>query len=124
MSVDGASVKEAIVTEYKTGVVHRLQSWEQPAVGSIDVTYQTYAHRAMPALLLQDIKIINPTSQDTLVDIEQMGLGDWLGATTETVKLQHGEGEHEYTIIKGFVEVPDSSISFLLRSDAESARPA
>ncbi|XP_066957727.1 uncharacterized protein KIAA2013 homolog isoform X1 [Macrobrachium rosenbergii] len=108
MSVDGASVKEAIVTEYKTGVVHRLQSWEQPGVGSIDVTYQTYAHRAMPALLLQDIKIINPTSQDTLVDIEQMGLGDWLGATTETVKLQHGEGDHEYTIIKGFVEVPDS----------------
>ena len=53
----GASVKEAIVTEYKTGVVHRLQAWEQPNIGSIDITYQTYAHRAMPSLLFQDIKV-------------------------------------------------------------------
>lgn len=109
VSVDGAAVKEAIVTEYTTGVVHRIQSWEQPGVGSLDVTYQTFAHRSMPALLLQDIKVINPTGQDAIVDLEQMGLGDWSAATTETVKLQHGEGEHEYMVIKGSIDVPDSS---------------
>lgn len=109
VSVDGAAVKEAIVTEYTAGVVHRIQSWEQPNVGPLDVTYQTYAHRVMPALLLQDIKVINPTAQDAIVDLEQMGLGDWPSATTETVKLQHGEGEHEYTIIKGSIDIPDST---------------
>lgn len=51
------SVKEAIVTEYTTGTVHRLQSWDQPGIGPLDVTYKLYAHRTMPSLLLQDIKV-------------------------------------------------------------------
>nr|XP_027211803.1 uncharacterized protein KIAA2013 homolog isoform X2 [Penaeus vannamei] len=108
VSVDGMSVKEAIVTEYTTGTVHRLQSWDQPGIGPLDVTYKLYAHRTMPSLLLQDIKITNPTDQDAIVDVEQMGLGDWPSAATESIKLQHGEGEHEYVVISGSVDVPDS----------------
>ncbi|KAG7161368.1 hypothetical protein Hamer_G014003 [Homarus americanus] len=110
VSVDGMTVKEAVVTEYTTGVVHRIQSWDQPGIGPLDVTYQTYAHRSIPSLLLQDIKVINPTDQDALVDVEQMGLGDWPTATTETLKLHHGEGEHEYIVISGSIELPNSNV--------------
>lgn len=109
VSLDGMIVKEALVTDYTTGLVHRIQSWDQPGIGPLDVTYQTYAHRSMPALLLQDIKVINPTDQDAIVDVEQIGLGDWPMATTETIKLQHGEGEHEYVMISGSIDLPNSS---------------
>nr|XP_045598332.1 uncharacterized protein KIAA2013 homolog isoform X1 [Procambarus clarkii]XP_045598333.1 uncharacterized protein KIAA2013 homolog isoform X1 [Procambarus clarkii] len=109
VSLDGMTVKEAIVTEYTTGIVHRIQSWDQPGIGPLDITYQTYAHRSMPSLLFQDIKVFNPTDQDAIVDVEQMGLGDWPTATTETIKLQHGEGEHEYLVVSGSVELPNSN---------------
>ncbi|KAK3873255.1 hypothetical protein Pcinc_021727 [Petrolisthes cinctipes] len=110
VSLDGMLLKEALVTEYMSGVVHRVQAWEQSngIGGALDVLYQIYAHRTMPSLLLQDIKVINPTDRDVIVEVEQMGLGDWPEATTNTIKLHHGEGEHEYTTVTGFVEVPDA----------------
>merc|ERR1712106_975476 len=87
ISLDGATVKEAQVTEYTTGLIHRLQSWEQPGLGSsIDITYQVYAHRAIPSLLMQDIRVVNPSDKDIIVEVEQMGLGDWSTATSETIK--------------------------------------
>lgn len=109
VSLDGQQVQEALVTEYRTGIVHRLQSWEQQSGAALDVVYQTYAHRSHPALLLQDIKVINPSEEDALVDVEQMGLGDWPSASTETIKLVHGEGEHQYTVVTGAVELPKSN---------------
>ena len=53
----GQEVREALVTEYKTGIVHRIQSWQQPDGAALDAVYQTYAHRSLPSLLLQDIKV-------------------------------------------------------------------
>lgn len=32
------------------------------------------------------IQVINPTDQDAIVDVEQMGLGDWPDATTQIFK--------------------------------------
>ncbi|KAK8389936.1 hypothetical protein O3P69_012861 [Scylla paramamosain] len=93
VSLDGQESHEALVTEYRT----------------LDVMYQTYAHRSLPSLLLQDIKVVNPSDQDTLVEVEQMGLGDWPSATTSTIKLVHGEGEHQYTLVTGAVDVPKTN---------------
>lgn len=109
VSLDGQEVREALVTEYRTGIVHRIQSWQQLGGASLDVMYQTYAHRSMPSLLLQDIKVVNPSEQDVLVEVEQMGLGDWSSATTNTIKLVHGEGEHQYTVVTGAVDVPKTN---------------
>ncbi|CAL4151749.1 unnamed protein product, partial [Meganyctiphanes norvegica] len=106
VSVDGYTLKEAQMTEFTTGLVHRLQSWEQPGLGSsIDISYQTYAHRAIPSLLMQDIRVVNPSDKDIIVEVEQMGLGDWPTATSENIKINHGEGEHEYRVISGSIEV-------------------
>lgn len=109
VSLDGQEVHEALVTEYRNGIVHRLQAWKQPGGAALDVMYQIYAHRSLPSLLLQDIKVVNPSDQDTLVDVEQMGLGDWPSAATNTIKLVHGEGEHQYTVVTGAVEVPKTN---------------
>ncbi|XP_063851552.1 uncharacterized protein KIAA2013 homolog isoform X2 [Scylla paramamosain] len=109
VSLDGQESHEALVTEYRSGIVHRLQSWKQPGGAALDVMYQTYAHRSLPSLLLQDIKVVNPSDQDTLVEVEQMGLGDWPSATTSTIKLVHGEGEHQYTLVTGAVDVPKTN---------------
>ena len=45
------------MTDYRSGIVHRIQSWKQANGAALDVMYQVYAHRALPSLLLQDIKV-------------------------------------------------------------------
>ncbi|XP_076068171.1 uncharacterized protein KIAA2013 homolog isoform X2 [Oratosquilla oratoria] len=104
ISIDGMNVKEAIVTEYTSGIIYRIQSWDRPGVRPIDITYQYYAHRTLPNLLLQDIKVINPTEDNIIVDVDHMGLGDWPSANADVIKLQHGDGEHEYTVVTGNID--------------------
>ena len=55
----GGVLREAKVTDYFSGLVHGLQSWQVAwgGGGAIDVTQVTYAHRPMPSLLFQDIKV-------------------------------------------------------------------
>ncbi|MPC70799.1 hypothetical protein E2C01_065058 [Portunus trituberculatus] len=54
-------------------------------------------------------QVVNPSEQDALVEVEQMGLGDWPSAATNTIKLVHGEGEHQYTVVTGAVDVPKTN---------------
>ncbi|PSN55816.1 hypothetical protein C0J52_02479 [Blattella germanica] len=49
---------EAIVVHYLSGVVHRFQCYSS----GLYITYQYYAHRTLPAIFTQDIKIIQPRS--------------------------------------------------------------
>lgn len=41
--------------------------------GDISVSRQIYAHRAIPEVLVQEIKVINPTGKDQSFRLERLG---------------------------------------------------
>lgn len=74
--------REATVVEYLSGVVHRFQCFSE----GYFVSYQYYAHRTMPSVLVQEIQITNTKNQ--LVDVELVvpRISDWPTAVTRSVK--------------------------------------
>nr|CAD7265347.1 unnamed protein product [Timema shepardi] len=72
------------------------------------VSYQYYAHRKLPSVLVQSIKITNPTDETISMDLGQMRLSKWPTAVSHVVNIQHDVGEHEYQVITGSIEVPSS----------------
>ncbi|XP_055593712.1 uncharacterized protein KIAA2013 homolog [Uranotaenia lowii] len=97
-----SSHREATVVEYLSGIVHRFQCFPE----GYFVSYQYYAHRTMPSVLVQEIQITNTKNQ--LVDVELVvpRISDWPTAITKSVKLQHGSTILEYQAITGSVDVP------------------
>lgn len=76
------SAREATVVEYLSGIVHRFQCFPE----GYFVAYQYYAHRTMPAVLVQELQITNTKNQ--LVDVELVlpRITDWPTAVTKSVK--------------------------------------
>lgn len=74
--------REATVVEYLSGIVHRFQCFSE----GYFVSYQYYAHRTMPSVLVQEIQITNTKNQ--LVDVELVvpRISDWPTAVTRSVK--------------------------------------
>ncbi|CAG0883181.1 unnamed protein product [Darwinula stevensoni] len=102
ISVEGVTAWEAIIVLYKQGVVKRFQCfpvWD----GVADVTYVSYVHRLFPSVLVQEVKILNPTGIDLTLDLSQIGISKWDDLHTRTIRKNHGEGEHEYHILSGLV---------------------
>nr|XP_029715209.1 uncharacterized protein KIAA2013 homolog [Aedes albopictus] len=97
--------REATVVEYLSGVVHRFQCFSE----GYFVSYQYYAHRTMPSVLVQEIQITNTKNQ--LVDVELVvpRISDWPTAVTRSVKLQHGSTILEYQVITGLVDAAAST---------------
>ncbi|CAG2062711.1 unnamed protein product, partial [Timema podura] len=96
--------REAVVLHYLTGVAHKFQCFTSGQY----VSYQYYAHRKLPSVLVQSIKITNPTDETISMDLGQMRLSKWPTAVSHVVNIQHDVGEHEYQVITGSIEVPSS----------------
>nr|CAD7197437.1 unnamed protein product [Timema douglasi] len=96
--------REAVVLHYLTGVAHKFQCFSNGQY----VSYQYYAHRKLPSVLVQSIKITNPTDETISMDLGQMRLSKWPTAVSHVVNIQHDVGEHEYQVITGSIEVPSS----------------
>jgi hypothetical protein len=77
--------QEASVVHYLTGIAHRLQCRSS----GLMVAHQYYAHRTLPSLFVQDIKITNPNDELIQVTTEQNGLQNWPSASTYTVRYFH-----------------------------------
>ncbi|KAB7497612.1 Uncharacterized protein Anas_00137 [Armadillidium nasatum] len=80
-----------------------------PSGGTVEITYHTYAHRSIPSLLMQTIKVTNPTNENIIIETEQLGLKEWNSASTRFVKIYHGEGQHDYLVVSGSVDIPNSN---------------
>ena len=81
----GDQSKEASVLQFVHGLAHKIQCI--PYKGScLTVTHQIYAHRTIPHLLVQDIKITNPTDEDVILSTERGGLSKWLTSVVYTKK--------------------------------------
>ncbi|XP_055540844.1 uncharacterized protein KIAA2013 homolog [Wyeomyia smithii] len=97
--------REATVVEYTSGIVHRFQCFPEGHFAS----YQYYAHRTIPSVLVQEVQITNTRNQ--LVDVELVvpRISDWPTAITKNIKLQHGSSILDYQVITGLVDMTATS---------------
>lgn len=100
VSYGNRQYKESTVVEYRNGIVHRFQCFQDFYVG-----YEYYAHRTIPAILVQEIKITNIRNQLAEVDLILPKVTNLLSAQTRDSRIQHGSTILEYTIISGMVNL-------------------
>lgn len=92
---------EATVVRYLDGVVYRYQCMRL----GLYVKYQYYAHRTIPGLLVQEIKVVNPSDVNLNLDVlHSSPPNSWL-SSSNTIRLQHTGGQSEYQVSKGVVNV-------------------
>ena len=77
--------REASVLQFVHGLAHKIQCIPY-GHSCLTVTHQIYAHRTISSLLVQDIKITNPTDEDVVLSLERGGLSKWLTSVVYTKK--------------------------------------
>lgn len=63
-----------VVLDLLNGIVERNQCFQLGSV-CVTVTTRTYAHRTKPSILVQEIRITNPTAEPVTLDVELPGFG-------------------------------------------------
>lgn len=92
--------REASVLQFVNGLAHKIQCIPYGSA-CLTVTHQIYAHRTIPSLLVQDIKITNPTDEDVVLSLERGGLSKWHTSVVYTHKFKIGSEEHDCLVITG-----------------------
>eukprot|EP00095_Tigriopus_kingsejongensis_P001072 snap_masked-scaffold1123_size61443-processed-gene-0.0 protein:Tk01072 transcript:snap_masked-scaffold1123_size61443-processed-gene-0.0-mRNA-1 annotation:"AGAP010005-PA" len=105
--------ESAILVHYLSGMVQKVRCYQTNRGSWLSVSQQFYAHRAFPAVLVQEIKMNNPGSTSQLFNIERLGITDWVDARSRTKTLEHGDGGQKYTIISGKVPLSDDSFRYV-----------
>jgi hypothetical protein len=107
LSLEGEGDEEAgQVTDYVKGTVTTVQclaergSIEEP----VTVTSAVLAHRTVPGVLVQDIRVHNPTARAVQLAVERLGIAQWESAKSLTRVIEHGDGGQKYSIVTGTVE--------------------
>lgn len=106
VSLPGTSSQEGVAVSFTTGIVHRFYCFSQKRK-TIGVSQQVYAHRTIPAILLQSVKVNNPLSDDITVVLNQIGVVGDADVHTQLKTVQGNEAT-EYNLHIGKVAVPDS----------------
>ena len=101
------------VTDYVKGSVTSVQcmsevgSFEEP----VTVTSNVMAHRTIPGVLIQDVRVHNPTSRAKQITLERLGIAQWDSAKSYTRVIEHGEGGVKYTVVTGMVEASGKKVA-------------
>ena len=94
------------VTDYLTGVVTEYKCIASDRSGQhVTVTTNVYTHRTIPGVLVQDIKIYNPTSSNVQFNVEKLGVDQWEGAANHVKNVEGVEGGAKHNVVTGNVEV-------------------
>ncbi len=105
----GGDSHSAKVVNYVKGLVHEVVCYDygQDDYNDLSVSRQVYAHRAIPEVLVQEIKISNPTAEDQTFILDRPGASaSWKSAQTSTKQIQQGDGDKQYLVVSGVVPVP------------------
>ncbi|XP_078037455.1 uncharacterized protein KIAA2013 homolog [Augochlora pura] len=106
---------EATVTDFINGVIYHYQCRRDKYY----IEFQYYAHRIYDAIMVQDVKIVNPFSLSQNVPLKPQGSAHWSNTRIELTKIQVDDFIHEYNLISGFVPLPNTnkivSISILYK---------
>ncbi|XP_015433835.1 PREDICTED: uncharacterized protein KIAA2013 homolog [Dufourea novaeangliae] len=97
--------KEATVTDFTNGIVYQYQCLRDKYY----TEFQYYAHRVFDAIMVQHIKIVNPFSLSQNVPLKPQVSAHWSNARMESIKIQVDDFKHEYSLISGFVPLPNSN---------------
>lgn len=100
VSSKNGDFREATVTEYQTGIVHRFQCFD-----GFDAMYLYYAHRNNPSVFVQEIQITNTKNQLMDVELTIPRISDWSKSTSRIEKFQHGSTFIEYQVFTGYVDM-------------------
>ena len=108
---DESSTSARVVNFYK-GLLHHVMCYDDGIEGSsgdISISRQIYAHRSIPEVLVQEIRISNPSGKDQFFQLERQGIVNWLSASSSEKTIEHGDGNKKYAVISGTVVVPTDS---------------
>ncbi|XP_033751540.1 uncharacterized protein KIAA2013 homolog [Pecten maximus] len=114
-----SSVKEVTALHIKSGIAYRIQTIhvESGWTGScVSIGTQLYAHRSRPSVLVQDIKLSNPSKNQVVVDLDQIGDSGWEGSKTILKSAKNNVGEDvQYSLTSGEVssQLDDGYISYV-----------
>ncbi|CAH0382203.1 unnamed protein product [Bemisia tabaci] len=98
--------EKASVVHFLSGITYGYECHER---GSY-VTHQYYAHRVIPSLFVQQIKISNPTSQNLYFNLIQKKHFNWPSDATRTKTFQDDlKNEIEYMVISETIPEPSKS---------------
>ncbi|XP_012277078.1 uncharacterized protein KIAA2013 homolog [Orussus abietinus] len=101
---EGSLYREATVTQYTTGIVHKFQCLRE----GYHVDSQYYVHRAFDSLLVQSIKIANPSGLTHEVPLKTQTSAFWPDSHTESIKIEVDGTSNEYSLTSGYVSLPES----------------
>lgn len=106
-----AESSSATVLSYVKGVSHTVECYSDGSQTSngvggepeFSVSQQIYAHRTIPQVLVQEIKLLNPTTTDKLFNLERIGISSWNSAESHQKSIEHGDGGKKYIVVTGTV---------------------
>ncbi|XP_015594642.1 uncharacterized protein KIAA2013 homolog [Cephus cinctus] len=100
----GTSYREATVTHFTTGIVYKYQCLRD----GYYVDFQYYAHRSFDGILVQDIKVANPSALSKEVPLTAQTSMHWKDSHTESIDIQVDGIRQEYSLTSGYVSLPES----------------
>ncbi|XP_063219336.1 uncharacterized protein KIAA2013 homolog isoform X2 [Bacillus rossius redtenbacheri] len=98
--------EEAILLHYVTGMAHKYQCFSN----GLSITSEHYAHRRLRSLLVQTIRLTNPTDAPLVVEFQRLETNHWSSFTSQVINLKNGDEENEYQVITGSVEASTSEV--------------
>lgn len=81
-AVNAGQEDRAVVVHYTHGLVHSVKCFGAGA--PVSISSIVYAHRTLPGLLVQEVKLTNPGLDAVTIKVDREGLLDWSGAETRT----------------------------------------
>lgn len=108
---DYDNYQSARVVNYIKGMIHDVLCLddESGSNGDISISRQIYAHRTIPEILVQEIRISNPTGKDQFFQLERQGISNWPSASSSERTIEHGDGNKKYVLVFGTLTIPDNS---------------
>lgn len=95
--------KSVTAIHYLNGIVFKYECYKN----GLCVTYQHYAHRTLPNILVQEIEVSNPTSENIKFELTQLKQSNWPTATSHILRFQPHEVANrngvDYEVISGIV---------------------
>ncbi|XP_064603192.1 uncharacterized protein KIAA2013 homolog [Liolophura sinensis] len=105
--------KEAFVVDYHEASAQRLQALHW-ARGCITMGSRLYAHRTRPSILVQSLRLHNPTAMRITFNLKQEGVQKWPRVETTSHKVQGRVEIVQYTVSAGILQLTDYPDKFVM----------
>ncbi|XP_011643806.1 uncharacterized protein KIAA2013 homolog [Pogonomyrmex barbatus] len=97
--------REATIVHFTNGIVYKYQCLRE----GYHTEFQYYAHRGLDGILMQTVKLSNPFSLSQEVPLKSQESTHWSNSHIEPVRIQVDGLNYDYTLVSGFVSVPNSN---------------